>query len=115
MADLDAVRGDTNKYDVTVTRDGAALDLTGATLKFTVKRSLDDADADAVFQKAIGTGIVVDDVAGGLATLTVAPADTSALPAPRSFHYDLQLTESDGRVTTVAIGSLRLSADVERA
>jgi hypothetical protein len=115
MADLTAVRGDTNEYDVTVTRDGSALDLTGATLKFTAKRSMDDSDLQAVFQKTIGSGIVVTDEPGGLATLTVDPADTSSLPAPRSFHYDLELTESDGRVTTVAIGQLRLSADVERS
>lgn len=115
MADLDAVRGDTNEYEVAVTRDAAVLDLQGATLKFTVKRDLGDADADAVFQKAIGTGITVTDAPNGACTLTIDPADTSALPAPRAFHYDLELTESDGRVTTVAIGLLRLAADVERS
>ena len=113
MADLDAVRGDTNEYEVAVTRDAAVLDLQGATLKFTVKRDL--GDADAVFQKAIWTGITVTDAPNGACTLTIDPADTSALPAPRAFHYDLELTESDGRVTTVAIGLLRLAADVERS
>jgi hypothetical protein len=123
MADLTAVRGDTNEYDLTFTRldttqtpaVAVPLDLTGATIVFTLKRNLDDADVDAVLQKTAGAGIAVTDAANGEALLTLNPADTTDLPAPRAFHYDVQVTESDGRVTTTAIGLLRLTADVERS
>lgn len=120
MADLTAIRGDTNEYDVTVTRKDdqgvdQPLNLTGATLKFTVKRSLRDADTDLVLQKTVGAGITVTAPLTGECTLRLDPADTASLPAPRSFHYDLELTETDGRVTTTALGLLRLSADVEQS
>jgi hypothetical protein len=121
MADLSAVRGDTNEYDLTFSRlDGQGvaqpLDLTGATIVFTLKRDLADTDDAAVLQKTDSSGITVSAPAtAGLATLKLDPADTASLPAPRAFHYDVQVTESDGRVTTTAIGLLRLTADVEHS
>jgi hypothetical protein len=112
--DLDAVRGDTNLYDGTVTRDGAPLPLDGCTLKLTVKRNELDVDADSVFQLVAGEGITITNAANGLYAVEIEPALTLGLPE-RAFHYDVQLTEPAGRVTTIVTGLLRLAGDVTLA
>lgn len=107
--DLDAVRGDTNEYDLTITRDGVAVPLAGAGIKLTVKRSLED--TTPVVQLAVGSGITIAaDPSTGKCVAVFPPAAFAGLPA-RSFLYDVELTEGT-RVTTVAEGRLRLTADV---
>jgi hypothetical protein len=114
--DLEAVRGDTNEYDLTITRglmpDGVTprpVNLTGAVLKLTVKRSADD--TAPLVQLTVGAGITIDaDPTTGKCTAVIAPAVFAGVPA-RSFLYDVELTEGT-RVTTVAEGRLRLTADV---
>lgn len=108
--------GDTVLFDLAITRDGLPVDLTGATLWFTAKRSPADVDADAVFQKSTGSGISVSDAAGGLARVTVAPTDTSTLSnTDQTLECDVQLKEADGTVTTVARGQLILIPQITRA
>ena len=59
---LEVFRGTTARWKVAVTdEDGAPVDLTGATIYFTVRKrpSLSGDDTDAVLQKAVGDGIDV--------------------------------------------------------
>lgn len=111
--DLVATRGDTNTYQVTAFKpppnQAQALDLTGASLWFSVRRSL--RDADPLIQKTVGVGIVVAAPVSGLATISLSPADTAAL-APGPYVYDVQVKEPSGRVTTIVQGVLDLAADV---
>lgn len=112
---IKAVRGDTITLDFTVKRPagGAAVDLTGATFTFTAKKKLSDADAAALFQKTLGSGVSVTNAANGQGRVTVAPADTTSLPDYETDLYcDLQMTEAVGTVTTVAEGILRIRPDV---
>ena len=53
QTDLCAKRGDTFARLFTFTKAGTPLNLTGATLTFTMKRNSDDTDADAVLQKLL--------------------------------------------------------------
>lgn len=108
--------GDTIALQVTLSRNGVPIDLTGATLWFTAKDDLDDLDADAVFQKKTGgLGIAVTSAVNGQATVTIPPADTASLVnEPQTLECDVQLLEADGTLTTVARGQLILQPQVTR-
>ena len=114
---LEAKRGDLETYTLTL-KDaaGAALDLTGASLWFTVKRGISDADASAVFQKTLGTGIVVAAPLTGVAVITVLAANTAALgDAAVTLLYDVQVKLADGSTKTPLSGEFRVTPDVTRA
>ncbi len=107
-------RGDTYTLDLTVTLDALPLDLTGATIKLTAKRSIADSDADAAFQVE-GTLL---DAAAGLAQVVIpatATNDRTAYPDDgTTLVYDLELTEQGGRRTTLEVGTFQILADVSR-
>jgi hypothetical protein len=115
VSDLTVKRGDTITLAIAAKKaDGTAQSLVGKTLIFTAKDRLSDADP-GVFQKAIGSGIVVDNAAGGLATVTIAPADTSGFTGPRTLLWDIQMTDqatSDKK--TLDEGKLYVRPDVTR-
>lgn len=117
MTDIAATRGDTNSYALTITRASALVNLTGATLVLTVRRKVDDTAAVAQVSTTPNAQGQIDLAANqsgagkGLATAKILPSVFAGLPE-RSFPYDVQLTEADGTVTTVARGRLRLAADI---
>jgi len=95
------VRGDTPTWGMEFSRAGSAIDLTGAAIRFTAKRDLSDADAAAVFQKQIGTGITVLDATTGEAEVTLLVTDTSSLlDRDITLHCDVQIVEAGGRVSS---------------
>lgn len=112
---ITAKRGDTIDLEVSITRPGGPVDLTSVDLWFTGKLRERDADDDAVFQKTLGAGIaVVGDPVDGVALVTLDPADTDSLLRQTTLYCDVQLVETDGRVTTVADGTLTIELDVTR-
>lgn len=114
-ADFTMQRGDTLVLTATITADGVALDLTGATLRFTVKSSESLTDAQALCTLTTGAGIVHTNAAGGIATITLPATTTATLDSsPFVFVYDLQVTTSTSQVFTVARGALTVSPDVSR-
>jgi hypothetical protein len=107
-------RGDTEVFDAAITVSGVAVNITGCSLKFTAKRSLQDADADAVFQLVTPTEIVITNGPGGLCQINVASLDTSGLLVPTLCYCDLQLVDTLGNVSTTATGTLMVKIDVTR-
>jgi hypothetical protein len=113
---LTMVRGDTPTFDIAVKKpDGTPLSLAGAQMWFTAKKSTMDTDLAAVFQKTIGSGITVTDATAGLAEVTLAAADTSALPSRIILEYDVQVKDVIGGVYTIARGWLTVSGDITRS
>jgi hypothetical protein len=114
MSYLEGKRGDTNNYTGTVLDSaGDAVDLTGATLRFTAKLNRGDADnATGVIAKTTGSGITHTNAATGQYRITLAPADTSSLTATTLYFWDLQLTDGAGSVFTVDNGTLTITTDV---
>jgi hypothetical protein len=112
MSVLTLIRGDDRILDVTLSSpvsDGARLD-------FTVKRRISDADDDAVIQKdseGEGGGITFDEGAGS-AEIRIVAADTQDLDVAPHYVWDIQMTGSEGEVTTLASGRLVLRPDVTR-
>jgi hypothetical protein len=113
MAELNMHRGDTLSFDLAVTDGvGAPVNLAGASLRFTAKRSTSQADSAALIALTIGDGITVTDAAGGLAHVEATPAKTSGLEAATlSLTWDEQLTTGT-QVFTVASGYLTVMPDV---
>lgn len=111
-----ATRGDTVIFVATITRPpgGPPVDLSGAELACTGRRTLDEPAADYVFRLEIGSGITVTDAPAGLVRVRVPPEATAALPDWPSLYVDLELTEPDGRVSTPLKGRLVLTPDVSR-
>lgn len=77
------------------------VDLTGATVYFTVKPSYDDDQSDA-------TAIIKKDVTShtspttGETLVTLSPVDTNV--AAGKYGYDIKLEKASGEQTTVSIG-----------
>lgn len=96
--------------------DWKVIDLTGAALFFTAKRSTDDADGAAVIALALGSGIVLNDAPNGEGEVTIPPAATDSLtgPFPLALEYDLQAKLAGGQIYTIERGRLTIEADVTR-
>lgn len=110
---LSMTRGDTFAFNLAVTSAGAPFNLTGCSIRVTAKWDYANLDAAAVFTRTIGSGVTVTNAAGGLATVVIAPSNTSTLPAnPVNLYYDIQVTDGSSNVYTVNSGILTVSPDV---
>lgn len=116
---LTMFRGDTSVLHLTVLQDGEPVNIAGATIWMTAKRSVEDSDAKAVFQVKTPDDIEITDGAGGLATITVPASATATLPLERSqplnLVYDIQLKTATGIVSTIDGGTIMVKPDVTRA
>jgi hypothetical protein len=106
---LVARRGDTIDVEVPVVRNNVAVDITGATFKLSAKRWL--TDTVPLFQKS-GGAVSVPTPSNGIAIITIAPADTSSFTDDTILHCDIEMTETNGKITTVAKGVLHVLLDV---
>lgn len=126
MSELVAVRGRKREWDVTVTRPTTpvqAVNLTGATLWFTVKYSPTDSDSDAVIRKvsSSGGGIAIVSAAAGTATITLEPVDTQGITLAQTIrghflgpmmHWELTVLEADGSLWAVDQGNFVIESSV---
>lgn len=111
---LEGKRGDTLNFTGTVTDStGAAVNLSGCTLRFTAKLVATDTDAaSTAIKKYTGSGVTHINEAAGTYRVTLTPADTSSLTATTVYVWDLQLTDGSSQVFTVADGTLTILPDV---
>ena len=100
---------------ITVTKDGATVDLTDTELTFMVKRRRSDDDDDAVITKTVGDGLTLADpqtgATKGKAYLTLEAADTDDLSG--KLLWELQAEDAVG-VITLAAGGFYVTADLIR-
>lgn len=122
MAAWTSFRGDTLAIPVAVKNaaTGAATDLTGWLVWFTVKRNYADPDSQSVFQARS------DDMSGGV-VITEPPTlgqITATLPAsatlgwpdsPSNLVYDVQGKDTSGNIRTVDSGTICVTPDVTRS
>lgn len=90
-----------------------AQNITGWALSYRWKRSLDDADADAVLTKTTADGITITNGAGGLCEIAIADTDTDAIAAGPYFH-ELKRTDA-GSETILTTGTVYLRRSVHRS
>ena len=90
---LKYVQNDTSpSIDFTVTRAGSAVDLTGATVKFKIKR-----DDTASRTNDSNNTCTLTSATGGLCNYAFTSGD---LPAATTYSCDLEITHASGKVET---------------
>ncbi len=105
-------RGNSKSFRLVFTLGGQPVDLSGDTIMFTMKRSVEDANADAVIHKTITLPDNADSVAG-TCFLPIESTETGAVP-PGLYLYDLiWKTNSDPPViTTFMTGRVQMLPSV---
>jgi len=90
------VKGDTYSLDITITNTSdEAIDLTGATVFFTVKRNLQDTDAQALISKSVTS--FTSPTTGDL-SITLLASDVDYVG---EFYYDIKIKSALGIITSV--------------
>ena len=94
-----------NTKNIRLAFDG--VDLTGATVYFTVKTEADDnpTDTTAIIKKDVTTHT---DAINGQTNIALTPSDTDV--APGDYFYDIKLKKADGQQQTVDIGKFIVKA-----
>lgn len=112
-ASLEMFRGNTQQFDIAVTKGGVPVNIDGWTFRLTAKASLADPTAGEVFQ-VTNEDFTVTDAPGGLVSCIVQPAKTKDLPitSDKSYFFDVQAVEAGGAVHTVAFGKITIRMDV---
>lgn len=107
-------RGDTFELTLPVTLNGAVYDITGCTLFFTVKNSINDLDTAALSQKKTGTGITHTSPTSGIANLVVPSTETELWPLNKALPYDVQLKTTANEIFTIETGFITVRPEVTR-
>jgi len=95
-------RGDTfSEQFIFEDTDNVAIDITGWTLFFTIKKNKSDGDSDAVISKTI-TSIPSPEL--GIYTLTIPASEMNDLVG--MYYYDCQMKTADGNVYTIIEGAI---------
>lgn len=107
-SDIEIIRRDDVSFNLTFTDvDGDPIDLTGATVFFTVKRKLTDPDDEALIEKEI---ISFDDPELGIAVLILSNTDTDI--SPGKYFFDIQVKTSDNKISSSNAASFFVNQDV---
>ena len=115
MAKTIATRGDDLAEDYALTNpDGTAYDLTGTTLRWTLRRRVEDATALLAYASGADAELAIVDAANGLAELRVPGAATAGLPAIVPLRWDAEVTAADGTKKTLKSGTMTVLPDVTR-
>mgnify|MGYP000992371531 CR=1 FL=1 len=111
-------RGDDCEFTFTLTKDGSAWNLTGATkLWLTLKQSLDQDDDDFVLQLTLGSGLSFISESGGTVLVSFTAAQLADLDPNATYYWDFQVKESTGKIRTPdnVPGLVEFVADTTRA
>lgn len=104
-------RGDSREYALSFTdKEGAAIDITGWKVYFTLKKNPLTNDDNAGVKKDITDHEAPQE---GKTKIVLAPSDTDHLN-PGDYVFDIQIKKPSGDVITVVKGSLKIEADVTR-
>jgi len=101
---LEMFRGDDRTLTIT-----ASESLTGSDIRFTAKRV--PGDGTAVIEKSTDDGSITIGVDPDDTEAEVDAADTEGA-GTGVLRWDVEITDAEGKVRTVAIGTLRLRADI---
>lgn len=109
---LEMTRGDTRVIEVVATRDGSPINLTSGKAWMSARRSSNS--NVYIFQKHSDSGgVVLTSPASGIFHITLQPTDTSTLPNESvGLSYDVQIKESDGKISTIVTGTLTVTPDI---
>ena len=102
---ISAVRGDTLELEFLIEdENGTAFDLTGCTIKFTIRKDYDD--PDIIFQNEI----VPEEPESGYIKVVVDSSVTKDLSGV--YVFDIEITTADNKVITPVVGKIKFIKDV---
>lgn len=106
--------GDDFNHEFIFTRNSVALDLSGATVRFTVKEDSIEPDAQAklTFDSGTVADLEITDATGGKIVVKFKKADTENLEG--LFQYDVQASLGGGAVITLARGKIEFLPNLTR-
>ena len=108
---LEIIRGDTISLPITIKdSDGVAIDITGATVFFTIKSDETLADTSASVSKTVTSHPAP---ASGQTTVELDPTDTEDLTAG-IYYWDIQIKYSDDTIQSTKAQQVRVLADITR-
>lgn len=96
----------TIRLRIAVIREGAVVNLTGATFKAIFRRWATDSEANALLVITNQSYFTVETPSSGIAILTIPVEETTIFNDGDIVHLEVILTESNGVVTSVADGIL---------
>jgi len=118
--DLSMFRGDDRTFAMAATLSGAPLNLTGAAITFTARRTPEE--VAALITRTIGTGVTITNAAGGLFTVNIAQANTSAFLVDEQLIWDVEIviggvkrTVPEDAAGKPKYGTLKVKMDVTHA
>lgn len=107
---LNLIRGDDVNLDLEFTdEEGTAIDITDIEVFFTVKARKSDTDDNAVISKEVTSHT---DAVNGLSTVSLSKTETDIEPG--MYHFDIQLKDSEGKVSSSVPGVIRVYQDITR-
>lgn len=110
IRNLTIVKDDTKHYLCTFTDDaGSAVDISTWTVTMTVKKDLDDIDADAVIQKTKVPG-EHDDPTNGKTIIKLTSADTHLTEC--NYYYDMEFKTGSLDKVTFLSGYLTVTTQI---
>lgn len=101
-------RNTSKVFELIFKRDGVGEDITGWTIYFTVKASMQDSDANAVIKKDVTSHL---DASNGKSAIEVTPDDTVNL-TPRAYDYDIKAKTDEGYTAILYHGKLLIREPV---
>ena len=105
MTDLSIYEGNDKTWTVTVTdSDSVAIDITGYTFLFTVKKKISDSDDNAIISKNITTH---SDPTGGITAIIINREDTVDI-SPKQYPCDFQMIDDDDKRITIFKGTFTI-------
>lgn len=104
-SDISIKQGDTYTKTLTVTDDsGTAINITGASLTFALKQFMGSV--------VLTSSLALTTPASGIATLELSAAQTAALTAERNYRYEVEVVDSQSKVTTPITGLAYVETDI---
>lgn len=110
MGKLTIRRGDTTTITVVYTLDGVAVDLTGSTVFFTVKPTMQNNETDDTTAVITETVTSHSDPTAG--TTLIELSNTQTLVDIGTYYYDIQVKDASGNITTIDIGPCKVLPQV---
>jgi hypothetical protein len=102
--------GDTKIVGVTITnKDKTTTDLTGATIRWALKRSVHSI-ADEAVKDTISGGVLITEPSKGKCQVSIDPVDTADL-SPGYYYHEMEVTSASGVVSTVLSGTITITED----
>lgn len=101
-------RGTDKSFKITVKKNGVATDITGWTIYFSVKKQVNDTDANAIIRKVISSH---QDAANGITNITIDAEDTREKEVGY-FSFDIRVVDDTGRKQSSDTGTFEIIQEI---